>query len=197
MPNVDLAVKAEVVNYDRHGFSRPNLWHRPIAKVVFVIMLFHWYSFGRMYNMLTKHDGVYVINRCAYFDQKVYDVNRITGNVLYRPMINYINKKVLLWLCFIHDDQKAFKTGVFKENFRSKLEFLDTFPSPHISSFWVITTHVIFTRRLSRLSPVLRTALQWGRPPPWRGQRKIPKSDLSNLDGIGIRNVLIKLIVAG
>ena len=33
MPNVDLAVKAEVVNYDRHGFSRPNLWHRPIAKV--------------------------------------------------------------------------------------------------------------------------------------------------------------------
>ena len=41
MPNVDLAVKAEVVNYDRHGFSRPNLWHRPIAKVAFVIMLFH------------------------------------------------------------------------------------------------------------------------------------------------------------
>ena len=25
---------------------------------------------------------------------KVYDVNQITGNVLYRPMINYINKKV-------------------------------------------------------------------------------------------------------
>ena len=98
MPNVDLAVKAEVVNYDRHGFSRPNLWHRPIAKVAFVIMLFHWYLFDRMCNMLTKHDGVYVINRCAYFDQKVYDVNRITGNVLYRPMINYINKKVFLWL---------------------------------------------------------------------------------------------------
>ena len=33
MPNVDLVTKAEVVNYDRHGFSRPNLWHRPIAKV--------------------------------------------------------------------------------------------------------------------------------------------------------------------
>ena len=33
MPNVDLKVKAEIVNYDRHGFSRPDLWHRPIAKV--------------------------------------------------------------------------------------------------------------------------------------------------------------------
>jgi len=66
MPNVDLVVKAEVVNYDRHGFSRPRLWHRPIAKV--------------------------------------YDVNQITGNVLYRPMINYINKK------------EAFKTFTGFEN---------------------------------------------------------------------------------
>merc|ERR1719331_1594519 len=66
MPNVDLVTKAEVVNYDRHGFSRPNLWHRPIAKV--------------------------------------YDVNKITGNVLYRPMINYINKK------------EAFKTFTGFEN---------------------------------------------------------------------------------
>ena len=30
---VDLKQKAEVVNYDRHGFNRPNLWHRPVAKV--------------------------------------------------------------------------------------------------------------------------------------------------------------------
>jgi len=66
MPNVDLKVKAEIVNYDRHGFSRPDLWHRPIAKV--------------------------------------YDVNQITGNVLYRPMINYINKK------------EAFKTFTGYEN---------------------------------------------------------------------------------
>merc|ERR1712083_1224039 len=66
MPNVDLKVKAEVVNYDRHGFSRPELWHRPLAKV--------------------------------------YDVNKITGDVLYRPMINYINKK------------EAFKTFTGFEN---------------------------------------------------------------------------------
>ena len=30
---VDLKQKAEVVNYDRHGFTRPKLWHRPVAKV--------------------------------------------------------------------------------------------------------------------------------------------------------------------
>ena len=93
MPNVDLAVKAEVVNYDRHGFSRPNLWHRPIAKVASVILVFHFHVH---YYTFTKHDGVCVMNRYGYIDQKVYDVNKITGNVLYRPMINYINKKVLL-----------------------------------------------------------------------------------------------------
>ena len=39
MPNVDLKVKAEVVNYDRHGFSRPELWHRPLAKVIVMLMM--------------------------------------------------------------------------------------------------------------------------------------------------------------
>ena len=39
MPNVDLKVKAEVVNYDRHGFSRPELWHRPLAKVIVIMMM--------------------------------------------------------------------------------------------------------------------------------------------------------------
>ena len=39
MPNVDLKVKAEVVNYDRHGFSRPELWHRPLAKVIVILMM--------------------------------------------------------------------------------------------------------------------------------------------------------------
>ena len=39
MPNVDLKVKAEVVNYDRHGFSRPELWHRPLAKVIVMMMM--------------------------------------------------------------------------------------------------------------------------------------------------------------
>ena len=39
MPNVDLKVKAEVVNYDRHGFSRPELWHRPLAKVIVIMIM--------------------------------------------------------------------------------------------------------------------------------------------------------------
>ena len=36
----------------------------------------------------------FIIDFVVLMIVKVYDVNQITGNVLYRPMINYINKKV-------------------------------------------------------------------------------------------------------
>ena len=89
-----------------------------------------------------------------------------------------------------YDDPKSFKTftGVFKENFLQLMKpwILGHIPVPAHSleilqsSIGVITTHVIFTRRLSRLSPVLRTALQSGWRPLWKGQRNIFKSNLSN-----------------
>ena len=64
---------------------------------------------------------------------QVYDVNKITGNVLYRPMINYINKKVFMWLII------NIMLGKFKL-YRSKIW--------NNSDCWEISSDAIF-RRLS------------------------------------------------
>ena len=70
----------------------------------------------------------FIIDFVVLMIVKVYDVNQITGNVLYRPMINYINKKVedlnsislifsLELICFpIYYIQEAFKTFTGYEN---------------------------------------------------------------------------------
>jgi len=52
---MDLNVKADIVNYDKHGIKRPKIWNRPVAKV--------------------------------------YDCTQKTTNIMYQPMMRYIDRK--------------------------------------------------------------------------------------------------------